>query len=262
MKPLVAPDAPPRLLGVRNFRDIGGLGTTDGRRIRHGVVFRSGHFGAATPEDLRVLQNLDLERIDLRTSAEIALEDEPGGARPASVGVEYASIDDAMWLAVRTGDLDRIDPALTAVGSEQAMLRLYRGSIAHNVGLYRSWFDRLSRATTPVVVHCSAGKDRTGWAIATLLTVLGVADDQIMADYTASSDPDRQYVIRDRAGNPVTPTVAQAAVIAPLNEARPHYLNAAWAEVATHWGGHETYLGVALGLDAARAHALRERLLY
>ena len=69
------PSTEPELAGVRNFRDVGGLPTVDGRRVRHGVLFRSGHLAHATPEDAAFLDSLGLHTIfDFRNAADQKLE--------------------------------------------------------------------------------------------------------------------------------------------------------------------------------------------
>jgi protein-tyrosine phosphatase len=111
------------------------------------------------------------------------------------------------------------------------------------------------------VVHCSAGKDRTGWAIAVLLTALGTPEAAIVEDYLLSSRPANQYVLRTPAGRAVPIDATTKKRLDPLMEARPAYLQAAWESVERTWGSRNSYLEHGLGITPPVLTALRTRLL-
>ncbi|MDQ1130695.1 tyrosine-protein phosphatase [Microbacterium sp. SORGH_AS_0888] len=247
---------------VRNFRDLGGIENREGRTLRFGRIFRSGHFGATTREYRTSLNTRGVRRIDLRGADEIALEDaELPDAAEALRGPSYVAEDDAVWSALRSGRLDKLAPTFTATRAAEVMMRLYGSTIASHVPLYRDCFAELLADEHPVVIHCSAGKDRTGWAVAILLTVLDVPEERIIADYLESSHPDRQYVIRDESGAPVPTDDETRLVLAPLLEARPEYLAHAWDAVTRSWGSRTAYIEDGLGITADRRAAFQAQLL-
>jgi hypothetical protein len=105
--------------------------------------------------------------------------------------------------------------------------------------------------------HCTAGKDRTGWANATLLTALGVPRDTVMDDYLASNT----YRAKENAATLAAMPPAQAAVYKPMLDVRPEYLNSGFQEVTSRYGTFDRYLDKALGLSHRDVRDLREDLL-
>ena len=250
------------LQSVRNFRDIGGVPVADGRRLRPGLVYRSGHFGSASEADRATLRNLGVRLIDLRNAWEAELEDleQPSVPAEAAALTEAVDPDTDLWEDFRSARVAKLAQTLTDGDAEQAMLRLYSGTIAGNPSPFAACLTSLATGALPVVVHCSAGKDRTGWAIAVLLEALGARQEDIYADYEVSSLVENQYVIRTPDGDSVKVTPDIQAIINPLMEARPKYLEAAWATVEKTWGSRASYLEHGLGLTPELLATLRQRL--
>ena len=253
-----------RLEGVRNFRDLGGTLVGEGLRFRRGVLYRSGHFGAASAEDWRVLGERRMRFIDLRQGWEVEIE----GAGGTSDRVERTSgdggdegTDAVLWASIRSGRLEEIPETLTIAEAQEAMIRLYAEVIATDPAPYARFLASLSTGELPVVVHCSAGKDRTGWAVAVLLTALGAPETVIYDNYAESSLPRNHYIIRTTAGEIVPIDGSTRKLITPLLEARRAYLDAAWASVERAWGSRTSYLERGLGLTPQILAALRNRLL-
>jgi len=123
---------------------------------------------------------------------------------------------------------------------------------------YGRLFDRLQApAASPLVYHCTAGKDRTGWATAVLLTLLGVPRETVMADYLLSND----YLVQKNQATLSAMSPELAAKFGPALTVRAAYLQAAFDEVEQRYGSFDRYLKDGLGLDAAAVARLRERFL-
>jgi len=170
------------LEGVPNFRDIGGPGTTDGRTVRHGRVFRSGMLAAATDEDLSTLVSLGIRTvIDLRTRPEtnvFGIDRLPHGASLVPLAIPSIGADPIVEAALRSGRFPYL-PDLVEVN------RAYLRDDAERLG---ELLELLSDpANQPVLIHCLGGKDRTGVTVALLLTILGVPWPVVREDYLRSN---------------------------------------------------------------------------
>lgn len=161
--------------GAFNLRDLGGYATSDGRRVRSGVVFRADGLHRIPPGQVHALGHLGWRTvIDLRTTAEVA-----AGAFCAD-GIEVVNLPilRATWGVPEVSD---IDPVAYLSTHYLQMLEEGAPAIAAAMAILGSP-DRL-----PAVFHCSAGKDRTGVLAALVLSALGVPDDIVAADYHLSA---------------------------------------------------------------------------
>jgi len=172
------PDEDPRFVALEqvfNFRDLGGLATADGRRVRTGRVFRSDQFGLATAADLEVLvDKVGLKTVvDLRFPSEIAMT----GSFAADRGV------DVLNLELKHIRWDRIGRDLATEPSPVPFLiERYTAMAETGAETIKNTLDLMCEAT-PMVFHCMAGKDRTGIIAGVSLSLLGVAAEDIAADY-------------------------------------------------------------------------------
>ncbi|MGD8684782.1 MAG: tyrosine-protein phosphatase [Chloroflexota bacterium] len=250
------------ITSVPNLRDVGGKPTRDGRFVRTGLLYRSGTLRRLDDGDMEAFGQLRIRRVyDLRGARE--RESMPDRLPP---GTEYVSADVlADWTE---GGPDRVfamleDPetAREELGGgrvEALWVDQYRQFVtlpsAH--AAYGWLFRDLARAEhRPALVHCSGGKDRTGWAAAALLLLLHVAQDVVMADYQQS----------DRRENASAATMMRALVERgadlelwrPVFAADPRYLEAALDQVRLSFGSIEAYFADGLGVDGATQEALR-----
>ncbi|MDO3648966.1 tyrosine-protein phosphatase [Nocardia mangyaensis] len=218
------------LSGVQNARDAGGYRTTDGRWVRTGVIFRSGALDQATPADLARLSALGVRVVDdLRTGYERSLA--PGRLPAGATGNAYDVIGQAPPLILAGalfGGEGMYRAFITAPGANEAFASVLRDIIAADGG---------------VLYHCSAGKDRTGWASVVLLSVLGVDRATVTADYLLSN------------------TYRDAAPGDPLNGVQASWLDAAFDQAAQTYGSFDGYVREGLGLTEAELTALRSALL-
>ena len=243
--------------GAPNFRDLGGYATEDGHHVRWGLFFRS--------EDLSKLSDADLERVralGIRLVCDFRGADERAAAPDRLPAVDPPAVAElqisdpsfsakALRESLRSGDA-QVD--LRAVLIEAN--RLFATRFAPQ---YAAMFDRLTRPENlPALVHCTAGKDRTGFASALVLRVLGVPMETVGEDflltnhYTAEKIEHTLWTIRVVSLFRVDPER-----IRPALGVEPAYLDAAFAEIDSRWGSFDAYRREALGLDDERVAAFR-----
>lgn len=244
------------LEGVRNFRDLGGYATLDGRRVRWRRLFRSASLGSLTPRDHARLDGLGLRTVfDLRATDERAKEPVrwSGGRGPRLLDHDYV-----LDLSALSRVLPRPDADVAA--ARGAFASLYAGLPSRFAAAYRALFAALLRGEAPLVFNCSAGKDRTGVGAALLLTALGVPRDTIVADYLLSNEhyrpgPEVAAAMSGRHGDwllALRPEMLQ--VMLTVDAA---YLDAAFVAIERAHGSTDGYLESALGLDAEARAQLR-----
>jgi protein-tyrosine phosphatase len=251
-----------RLSGATNFRSLGGLPAAGGRRIRPHVLMRSDRLSGLTDDDWRLLAETGLATIcDLRSAPE---RSEHPTLAPVQFGIREVHCE------IRN-DL-RADPTLalelagdpTARGAERLMIEIYRRFPRYMGPTLRSVVDLLLGDGAPLLVHCSAGKDRTGFVVAMLLHALDVPFELVRADYLASrgwlGGELHRASLAARMSVLVPPAALEGAVDTVL-DVRDSYLDAALAAVTQQFGSIDRYLAAEAGLDALRREQLRARIL-
>ncbi|MER5254346.1 tyrosine-protein phosphatase [Streptomyces sp. NPDC002855] len=255
----------PELAGVRNFRDVGGLPTVDGRRVRQGRLFRSGHLAHATAADAAFLSTLGLHTVyDFRNAADQRLEGpdvELPGVRNVNLPLTDPAHGAEFWTMVRDGDIDQLRAALSDGQAAGSLSDTYRAIIKERTAEHSRVLHDMAADSLPALMHCAAGKDRAGLSIAVTLLAVGVERDAIEADYLESNATHRRYKVRrgDDSPNAMSPEVMQ--LLSPLFEARIEYLHAAFETIEQIWGDTETYLAEGLKVTPEIRERLRERLL-
>jgi protein-tyrosine phosphatase len=253
------PDAPLgeellRLGSADNFRDLTGPGlrTREGRSLRPGLVYRSNEL-ALTDEDAARVAELGVTAIlDLRHADEIALHPD---AKVAGAAWEHLEIPGIPMEEVATLD--------DAARADEVMLDVYRGFVRHQGAraAFATLLGRVAGADAPLVFHCTAGKDRTGWAAVLALRICGVAEDVVLDDYLATND--RSSGTRDKYLGLVREHIGEdkVEVYERVLVADERYLEAGLAAVEADYGSLEEYVASGLGLGEATLEALRARLV-
>ncbi|GAA2919484.1 tyrosine-protein phosphatase [Streptomyces thioluteus] len=256
-----APAAEPLLANVLNFRDLGGLPAADGRRVRPGTLFRSGHLAHATEEDAAFLDSLGLHTVlDFRNDGDIAQEGPDvtlPGVRNLNIPMTESADGKEFWRMVRGGSPELLRTTLGEGRAAARMVSTYRAAITGKTAEHGRVVHTLAEGSVPALLHCAAGKDRAGLAITATLLALGVPRDAIEADYLESNAPHRRYRLKRSAET--TPEVLE--LLSPLFEARADYLAAAFEALDERWGTTERYLTEGLGLTGPARERLRELLL-
>ena len=238
------------LKGGSNFRDLGGYRTNEGRTVRRHAVFRSAHLGALTNEDRSALSKIGVRTIvDLRGVSEAA--ETPHLIDGVACRVVGAHIEPQLGDKIRVAVADG---SATPHLMMQYLTDHYRDYPRRCAPGFRTLFATLSDGThRPLVFHCTAGKDRTGFASALLLTLLGVPWDTVMDDYLRTNELWTGHIGRY--------TELDIDTRAAIVEARTPYLEAAFDVVRQDFGGPEVFAEKALGLDAKARERLRADLL-
>ncbi len=226
------------LEGAYNVRDMGGYKTADNKTVKWRKVFRSGDLNHLTEADLAYLAAIPLKTtIDFRDSAEIAAAPD---RKPASVLAQY-------FLPINTGSV--ID--YTKVSDSLAPTLLVEGNktfVRDNQDVYRKFFQLLMNGDNiPLLFHCSAGKDRAGYAAALFLSSLGVDRETIIEDYLLTNE-----YLQDK----YAAMIDSLPVLKPLMMAKREYIQAALDEIDQKYGGMENYLTDYLKVDLAKMKAL------
>ena len=219
-------DTPARhfnLAGASNFRDLGGYPAKDGRTVRWRRIFRSNHLGHVTDADIGVLRGLglksafDFRGTEERTAATCRLEE---------IAVHSLPIEPTVAATLRA--IRASGAPLSPDEALDVMRDSYRNYVLHNTQRYRALFAHMLEDRAPLVIHCTAGKDRTGFACALILHALGVSEDVIAEDYLLTN----RFYRRDPAASPDLPDDVKQ-VLASVEES---FLAAAFEAVAAEYG--------------------------
>ncbi len=260
----VSPDARPRavpLEGATNFRDFGGYQGAGGGRVRWRHLYRSGHLSGLSDADRAALEALRLDRIlDLRVEEELA-------RAPSAVGPQLRRriVNLSLYPGSAHAYRDQL-MAGTASADRMAeiMASINRDLARDHTSEYAALLREVGDARGPVLIHCAAGKDRTGFGVAMVLFALGVSREQVMEDYLLSQvhfDGERvleeQQRLYEERGAPPIPE----AVLRPLVAADRRYLASALDEIGSMCGSIAAYLAGPLQCGPAEQEQLRQRLL-
>lgn len=258
----VASDRILALKGGQNFREIGGYPTLDGRRLRRGLLWRSARLDELTADDVEVIRSLGIATIaDLRRSSE----------RRLSPTHEAIITNTRVLSWDGTGGHREPPEKLFRQGAEpaeyvDAVLELYRIIAEDHVQHLHDLYKAIADGGTPTLIHCAAGKDRTGIAVGLLLDLIGIDRRYVMADYAKTQD----LLDWDRlkhsaaAGTGVSGNWLERldpVALEILSRADPRYLAATFADLEKRYGSTMNFAADRLGIGQTVVDRLREYLL-
>jgi protein tyrosine/serine phosphatase len=253
----------PAFEGIDNFRDFGGYDTVCGRGLKRGLLFRSANHSYATEADLQALRDLGVRVIvDLRRPMERERE-------PSKRWIDFDGHVVENHLETAHNDwsvLLKQAETLDADHFRQDSLGFYRAAPfeERHIDLFGRYFRALAEADGGILVHCAAGKDRTGMICALTHHLAGVHRDDTLRDFLATNDAEKiakrvQFLgpwIHDLTGRVVEEDALKVAV--SVNEA---YLDAAFARIVEESGSVDAYLEQVLGVDKALRAKIETRIL-
>jgi protein-tyrosine phosphatase len=235
------------LAGASNFRDLGGYLAVDGRSVRWRRIFRSNHLGHLTEDDIRIVRGLgvksafDFRGVQERAAAACVVKE---------IAVHSLPIEPTVVAALRAKLQAR---ALSSSDALEIMRESYRGYVHLNTHSFRELFAHLLDDTAPLVIHCTAGKDRTGFACALILHALGVPDQVISEDYLLTN----RFYHRDPDASPDLPADVRQAI----GSVEASFLAAGFDAINAQYGDLESYFSDGLGLGTPERNELRARYL-
>ena len=226
--------------GASNFRVL--------PYVKQGTLYRSDHLGALNAHDARQIQSLGIRRVlDMRGVGERM------SAACLVPGVTVHSLAIEPTIVQVLHDLMAAGHKLTAAEVVTHMQDTYRGFVRENSHRFAELFRHLLESNEPTVFHCTAGKDRTGFAAALILRSLEVPEEDVMRDYLLTNEllrmPDASHFRLTRE------------VAAVLWRVQPEFLNAAFEAVDQDYGGLERYFREGLGLGEAERKRMRDLYL-
>jgi protein-tyrosine phosphatase len=254
--PGLAPRPLASLRSAPNFRDLGGIRTADGRSLRPGLVYRSGVLDLLDDREVSHLRALGVATVvDLRADDERAAR---VNRLPAGVEDRHRPVTDVsahpqtIMERIARGDTEGLGAPMLLAGNRHFV----EAQAARFGGVVRELVDPVTHA---VVVHCTAGKDRTGFAVAALLWTLGVDHETVIADYLETN-----HRMHERQEQTLTDAAARGIDVRPLEEmmrVRRDYLEAAIDEIDVRYGSIDAFVRDGLGVDDELRVAARDRLL-
>ena len=249
------------LSGTDNFRDIGGYATEDGRTVQWGLLYRSNNLAGLSNDDLRYLTKLRVRLVcDFRSEPERTRDPNRNPAEDPPTTEELAISMEGLDPA---GMQERLRTGITGDELEQIMIIAYRSFVTHHNDQWASMFERIVQPKNlPTIVHCTAGKDRTGFASAIVLRALGVPEKVVYEDYMATNTYRADY---GRWLKRVIPIYSffrtKGDDLAFLLEARRPYLKASFDAIEEHYGSVDAYLEHGLGVTPEERDQLRQIFL-
>jgi protein-tyrosine phosphatase len=265
---VLAPGAPAlqneRLSGVANFREVGGYKTSDGQQLKRNVIFRSGELSGTTAQDQKFLQTLHIRyEIDLRTDMERKESPTRWGANPPKVITVSVGRPRNADVTSDLRDNAALKDAVQAKNyMGQATARIAIDGAADIGEVIR----RLAEGDEPALIHCSAGKDRTGVTVAVLMTLLQIPRDQVYREYLRSNEAVDQQIQRAKVREQNGATSFRLTGLSPdaqktLSGADASYLDAAFGAIDKQYGSFDAYAKNGLKITPEQIHSLRARLL-
>lgn len=253
---------------VVNFRELGGYPAADGRTVKYGCFYRSGALHPIrTPADQELLNKLNLKLVlDLRSKGECAYEPDPILSGVKQLQICAIRYPDGSEIDFSPSGIKKLDAAMVKMREnlelEKAFTQLYLNMPFHNPA-FQVMFQELETGNTPILFHCSAGKDRTGIAAILILLALGVSKETALEDYMLTNICRKKLIEESFQQN--------AALLAEHPEAKEMILvkegvsrrivEQAINAIEKRYTSYEAYFLAEFGLDTNRLKALRDKYL-
>lgn len=245
-----------KLRGAVNFRDLGGYQTVDGHHLRWDRIYRSADISKLTDSDMAVLKDRQIESVvDLRGVQES--KQAPDRLNPGTQYILSPAGSDQIL-----GDWIKILATIPTAAGGDSMMRIYYSNTEFLAERYRIFFGRLLELPDrkALLFHCTAGKDRTGIGAALLLYALGVPQETIMNDYTATNY--YRMAENDRMINGMVQRMKiREPVAREMMAAKREWLETTFDAIRQRYGSIDNFLKGPMGLDETKINLLKEKFL-
>jgi len=250
---------------IENFRDFGGYESQNGGRLKSGMLFRSGCLDEASDDDLEKLASIGIKTIcDLRTDQE---RDQRPDRVPLNSTIKLIHIPISGSMQDEVENVSRLSPWLSGKVRRADYAEIAQRTYTEYVTDFKAEFAEALKLFTdnnnlPILIHCTAGKDRTGFACALIQLTVGVPLEIVIQDYLLSNnhleklkaETSQRLRFPARFGFPVDKFL-------PLIESRKEYIEAAIAQIDRDYQGIEDYVRRGLGLSGEDVLKLNRLLI-
>jgi protein-tyrosine phosphatase len=243
------------LQGAINFRDLGGYLTNDAKQVKWGKIYRSADISKLTDKDVDVLASLNVKMVcDLRGEKEV--ETAPDKQIPGSNRILLSAGSENI------GGAGSFMKYMTSPQRADSMMRSFYTRTDHLKAKYKPVFDQLLALETDkaLMIHCTAGKDRTGVGAALILYALGVNEETIIKDYELTNQYRKE--LNEQTVKLMTAQGVPENSARSMMAAKAEYLNAAFDAIKKQFGSVDLFLEKEIGLDAGKRKLLQSKFLY
>lgn len=258
------------IVASANFRDLGGLRTADGYATRYGRLFRSGHLHELNPAERQRVESLNLSTIvDLRRPSEVQTRPTPTFRTERNTNIApSAAADEFAEIAAMA-----LEPARAEHAASLAM-RYYRENVWSRLDFYRPVIlEAVDPDNHPLLFHCTAGKDRTGFVAAVLLGLLGVERRLLVSDYLATNELRREWMAQHMANYRRRVAEQREVDVTEVDEsdlattrivlmAEAAYIEASLDAVQARFGTWDAFRTAGLGISDAALDRFRGSMLH
>ncbi|MGL5346549.1 MAG: tyrosine-protein phosphatase [Peptostreptococcaceae bacterium] len=226
---------------MRNFRDLGGHISKDGRTVKKGLFFRSGHLQDLNDEDINILKNLNIKNIfDYRNEKEA--ERNPSTQIENIINIRVKAMD---MPDVGMNNYSTIDEMIEEIFDKGLAFNMMKESY-YNLPINNESYKRLVELVKnpdmiPILSHCTAGKDRTGVGCSIILMILGVCREDIIKEYLKSNDYAKIFIEEVVTANPELKNVPQEKM-EYIFGVKEDYINEAFRKIDENYETIEEYL--------------------
>lgn len=245
--------------GIRNFRDMGGYETTDGRKVKHGLFFRSAALAGITDNDREFFETLGIKYIfDYRSNSEASSKPNPGF--DGIIYERFPAIPEEKHAPVRSME-DLARDELVKQLNERELNQLYQSLVLNNPSYKRLMEVIQEPDNLAIVHHCAVGKDRTGVGAALILLALDVPRETVIKDYLLSNEHLKILVgtVRDKITGKLTKE--EIAMVDAMMAAKREYLEGAFKTIEETYADFDTFFEEEFGLTPRRRAKLKDYCL-
>ena len=246
------PDRHVNLVGASNFRDLGGYETEDGMRLKRGLIYRSDNLSHLSEDDLKKIHEIGIRTVcDFRSDIELhefpSLFSEKTLPALKHIPIKTLGTTDLRELSIRDD--------VTSEELANEMQHHYVLYVHQHKKKYRDFINLVAFGEIPLVFHCFAGKDRTGFGALLYLGLLGVKKETIIEDYLLTNKFFKGPIINENWRG------TSSEKLKPLFEARVDYINAAFSEIYLSYNSIEDFIVKELEINNQTLDLLKNRIL-